>query len=273
MAHPHSAEPMAHGDRDVLERTAPPPARTTAYGADPAQVYDVRLPAGHAAGDDRVVVVHGGFWRERFDRAHAACQAQAFADAGYPVAVVEYRRTGMPGGGWPGTVRRRARRPWPRCAPTPTCPDRLVLVGHSAGRAPRGLGRQPAVGRTAWPAWSSLAGCVDLAGAHAQRLGDGAVEAFMGGAPEDAAGGVCRGRPGAAVPSGAGRPGARGRRRRGAGGGLPVLRRPHGRGRRDRGHPARGGGVRALRAHRPGAPGLRRGPRCGRPTRLLGWAT
>ena len=102
MADPHQS-PGPRDAGDVMERTAPPPTRTTAYGSDPAQVYDVRLPAGTAA-DVTVVVVHGGFWRERFDRSHAGCQAQAFADAGYPVAVLEYRRTGMPGGGWPGTA-------------------------------------------------------------------------------------------------------------------------------------------------------------------------
>jgi hypothetical protein len=41
---------------------APPPARTTAYGSDPAQVYDVRMPTGDPSGTT-VVVVHGGFWR------------------------------------------------------------------------------------------------------------------------------------------------------------------------------------------------------------------
>ena len=79
-----------------------PPARTTAYGIDPAQVYDVRVPAGDPTGTT-VVVVHGGFWRAEWDRAHAAPQAQAFADAGHHVAVVEYRRTGMPGAAGPGT--------------------------------------------------------------------------------------------------------------------------------------------------------------------------
>ena len=73
MADPHQS-PAPRDAGDVMERTAPPPTRTTAYGSDPAQVYDVRLPAGTAA-DVTVVVVHGGFWRERFDRSHAGCQA------------------------------------------------------------------------------------------------------------------------------------------------------------------------------------------------------
>ncbi|MDQ2756482.1 MAG: alpha/beta hydrolase, partial [Actinomycetota bacterium] len=89
--------------------TTPAPARTTSYGDDPAQVYDVREPTtpgptpGAAVRGVTVVVVHGGFWRATYDREHAGPQAQGLADRGFHVAVVEYRRVTMPGGGWPGT--------------------------------------------------------------------------------------------------------------------------------------------------------------------------
>src|SRR5688500_18780349 len=89
----------------------------------------------------------------------------------------------MPGGGWPGTGEDVAAALAALRADA-DLPDSLVLVGHSAGghlgvwaaSQPWGAGLAGVV---------SLAGVVDLAGAHAQRLGDGAVEAFMGGAPED----------------------------------------------------------------------------------------
>ena len=129
MADPHQS-PGPRDAGDVMERTAPPPTRTTAYGSDPAQVYDVRLPAGTAA-DVTVVVVHGGFWRERFDRSHAGCQAQAFADAGYPVAVLEYRRTGMPAAAG-REPRRTSRRVSPRCWPTRAC----LTARSSSGTRP-----------------------------------------------------------------------------------------------------------------------------------------
>jgi acetyl esterase/lipase len=156
-----------------------------AYGADPAQVYDVRLPTSGAPRRSlSVVVVHGGFWRAAYDRGHAGLQAQAFADAGYATAVVEYRRTGMPGGGWPGTpddvaaavaaVRR-----------DPGLPGAPVLVGHSAGGQ-----------LVAWAAaqpWAhgvrgvvSLAGVLDLAGGAQTGVGDGAITAFLGGGPSEA---------------------------------------------------------------------------------------
>jgi acetyl esterase/lipase len=87
----------------------------------------------------------------------------------------------MPGGGWPGTVQdvstgiaavRRDR----------NLPPRLVLVGHSAGG-------HLAVWAAAEPWAAELAGVVSLAGVldltrgWRQRLGDGAVEAFLGGTP------------------------------------------------------------------------------------------
>jgi acetyl esterase/lipase len=127
------------------------------------------------------VVVHGGFWRAEHDRSHAACQAQALADAGHPTAVLEYRRAGMPGGGWPGTADDVAAAVAAVRA-DPAMPERLVLVGHSAGGH-----------LVAWAAgepWASglagavsLAGVVDLTRAQAAGVGAGAVEAFLGGTP------------------------------------------------------------------------------------------
>ena len=75
---------MARDPIQVLDERAAPPTRTTAYGDDPAQVYDVRLPERVTRGLT-VVVVHGGFWRPEYDRGHAGRQAQAFADAGCAV--------------------------------------------------------------------------------------------------------------------------------------------------------------------------------------------
>ncbi len=157
----------------------PGPARTTVYGIDPAQVYDVRLPAAAPTGTT-VIVVHGGFWRAGWDREHAAPQAQAFADAGHHVAVVEYRRTGMPGGGWPGTFA-DVSAVVEAVRADPSLPDRCVLVGHSAGGHLVALAaaRPEATGLSGVVA---LAGCVDLAMTRDRGLGDGAAAAFMGAA-------------------------------------------------------------------------------------------
>lgn len=170
---------------EVLDERAAPPARTEAYGPDPAQVYDVRLPS-RALRRMGVVVVHGGFWRMQHDRGHAGRQAQAFADAGYPTAVVEYRRAGMPGGGWPGTAQ-DVRAAVSAARKDPQLGGRLALVGHSAGGQ-----------LVAWAAaqpWAhglagavSLSGVLDLARAHEQNVGGTAVADFLGGPPQEVPG-------------------------------------------------------------------------------------
>jgi acetyl esterase/lipase len=159
-----------------MRTPVPPPSGTTAYGPDPAQVYDVREPTINPTGTT-VVVVHGGFWKSEWDRAHAAPQAQAFADAGDHVAVVEYRRTGMPGGGWPGTFD-DVRAALGAIQADPALPDQYVLIGHSAGGHLVAL----AAGRAEASSLAgviSLAGCVDLAMTRDLGLGANAAVKFL----------------------------------------------------------------------------------------------
>lgn len=168
-------------ERDVLERTAPPPDRTVSYGDDPAHVYDVRVPASPVGAT--ILVVHGGFWRAAYDRVHAGPQAQALAEAGFHVAVGEYRRAGMPGGGGPGTLD-DIRALVTAVRADGSLPRPLVLVGHSAGGH-----------LVAWAAnqpWAeglagvvALAGCVDLGATDRMHLGDDAALAFLGASPDE----------------------------------------------------------------------------------------
>ncbi|HWG99022.1 MAG TPA: alpha/beta hydrolase fold domain-containing protein, partial [Pilimelia sp.] len=194
---------MEADPRSVLTRPAPPPDATLAYGPLPDQVADLRLPAvtGPArsvapagrGGAPLVLVVHGGFWRSEYDRSHVGPMAADLAARGWPVAVVEYRRTGTPGGGWPGTFQdvaeALARVPdlvagecAARGVPGPA-PGGPVVVGHSAGghlalwlaaTAPRRLRGVLA-----------LAPVADLAAAHELDLDGGAVAALLGGGPAD----------------------------------------------------------------------------------------
>ena len=168
--------------RTILTRAAPPPSRTTAYGPDPAQVYDVRLPTG-APGGIAVAIVHGGFWQAEFDRSHAASQAQAFADNGFHVAVLEYRRVGMAGGGWPGTFE-DVTAAVTAVRADPGLPDRVVLVGHSAGGHLAALLASQPVARGLLGA-VCLAGCVDLAMTARMGLGGRAAQTLMGGEPAE----------------------------------------------------------------------------------------
>ncbi len=174
-------------DRGILDRPAPGPDRTLRYGPGPAQVVDLYLPP--APPPAWVVLVHGGFWRARWDRTHQRPLADALRARGYGVALVEYARTGMPGGGWPGTfddaaaalleVRRHAGEEAP-----------VALVGHSAGghlaawllhqdvAAPQ-PGLAPVAGAV------SLAGCLDLTLVAGLGLDDDAAAALLGGSPTE----------------------------------------------------------------------------------------
>ncbi|MBE1486019.1 alpha/beta hydrolase family protein [Plantactinospora soyae] len=177
--------------RAVLDRPAPPPDARVGYGPDPEQIADLRWP-GTAAGPPRplVVVVHGGFWRAEYDRRHTGPLAADLAARGYPVAQLEYRRTGQPGGGWPGTfddvaagvdavpALAEAAMPTGRMAPGPP-----ILLGHSAGGhlALWYALRNPAGVRGVL----ALAPVVDLGQAYRLDLDGGAVGALLGGGPDD----------------------------------------------------------------------------------------
>lgn len=192
----------------VLTRPAPEPDRSLRYGDHPDQVIDLRLPPA-SSGVHRpvVVVVHGGFWRARYDRRHAGPQAAALAGLGYVVAVPEYRRVGQEGGGWPGTFEDTAM--W--CTAIPGLVrdeigdladlDRIVLVGHSAGGhlALWAASRQPPM-RVRGVV--SLAGVCDLALAATLRLGDGATQDLMGGEPAEVPERYARADPAAMLPIG-----------------------------------------------------------------------
>lgn len=165
---------------DVLTRAAPGPSRTEVFGAQAHQVYDVYEPPPGDGTGVCVILVHGGFWRAAHDRRHLYPMAAALAQQGHLVVLVEYRRTGMAGGGWPATGLDVA-------AAVQTVRDRenaqrtsrpVVLVGHSAGghlatwalHQPAGAGVAGAV---------SLAGCLDLDLVRRLGLGGGAVADLM----------------------------------------------------------------------------------------------
>ena len=164
--------------RGILDHPVLPPGRTTSYGPLPHQVYEV---FGDPAATAWVVLVHGGFWRARWDRTHLRPLASALAREGYAVALVEYARTGMVGGGWDGTstdarAALRAVRAEAGNAP-------VVIVGHSAGGhlAVWLLHQREAAGVAGA---ISLAGCLDLSMVADLGLDDGAAVDLVGGTPQ-----------------------------------------------------------------------------------------
>lgn len=153
------------------------------YGGHPDQVADLRIPAGSAG--PLVVVVHGGFWRREYDRAHTGPMAAALAALGHPVAQLEYRRTG-----YPGTLDDVAAglRALPGLAAdsavemgraVPAGPP--LLVGHSAGGH---LALWSAANGVEATGVLALAPVADLAEAYRRDLGGGAVADLLGGGPQ-----------------------------------------------------------------------------------------
>jgi acetyl esterase/lipase len=180
--------------RDVLTRAAPGPDHTVPYGPHPDQVIDVRLPGRLPA--PLVVLVHGGFWRAEYDRTHTGPMADALAGAGHVVAVPEFRRSGAPGGGWPGTfddVAAALDAAGEVAEDFGADPARTVWAGHSAGghlalwaaarhRLPAGSRWHTGGPRRGRPRGVvSLAGCCSLALCETWDLDDGAAAALMGG--------------------------------------------------------------------------------------------
>ena len=166
---------------DILVRGARPPERTEVTGPAQTDVYDVWEPAADRARGVTVALVHGGFWREEYDRSHLAPLAEALARDGFHVANLEYPRAGMPGGGWPGTGEAVLAHLDAVHADT-KLPDRVVVVGHSAGGH---LALWLASGdRAPWVTGVvALAPAADLAEVDRLGLSDDAARALLGGRP------------------------------------------------------------------------------------------
>lgn len=168
---------------DILSQPQPPPDDRVAYGPDPNQFLEVRLPqnkAPYAA----LLNIHGGFWRSKYDLGHAGHLCQALRAAGVATFNLEYRRVGNPGGGWPGTfedVRSAYRLLRQEHSRFRLEPNRLAIMGHSAGGqlALCLAAHEPTVRQVV-----SLAGVVDLKKAFALHLSNDAVAAFLGGKPD-----------------------------------------------------------------------------------------
>lgn len=179
--------------RDVLTRPAEGPDLVLRYAGHADALVDVFLPArlSHPLRPSPLVVVlHGGFWRQEYDRCHLRPLAGALVRDGFVVAVPEFRRTGGTGG-WPVTGAdvedsvHATGRLIDAAAPGHLDPAQpYVLAGHSAGghlalwaglrAGPRVVGRVVA-----------LAPVADLVEAARRGLDGGAVQLLLGGEPTD----------------------------------------------------------------------------------------
>ena len=181
---------------EILRRPAPEPGLRIAYGPAPSQFGELRLPSG-AGPHPTLIVLHGGFWRSRYDLTLMGHLCIALQAVGLATWNLEYRRVGQAGGGWPGTLLDVARGAdqLREIAPAHGLDrERIYTLGHSAGghlalwlaARPR-LPRRAALheGQPLVPAGAiSLGGVADLQAAQALGLGNGAVDELLGGSPD-----------------------------------------------------------------------------------------
>ena len=169
---------------DIFTLPAPPPDVRLAYGTGPNQFGDLRLPK--AQGPFPVAMnIHGGYWRAKYDLAHAGHFCAALTMKGIGTWNVEYRRVGNDGGGWPATfedivsgyrfLSQIAKR-------YELDMNRVLVIGHSAGGqlAVCLAGHQMSVKNVV-----ALAGVINLRRAWELHLSNDAVVAFLGGKPNE----------------------------------------------------------------------------------------
>jgi acetyl esterase/lipase len=169
---------------DILSLPPPPADQRVAYGADPNQFMDVRIPTGKGP-HPALLNVHGGFWRAKYDLGHAGHLCEALRSAGVATFNVEYRRVGNEGGGWPGSFADiRSAYNYMRQAHAGFHLDekRLTVMGHSAGGQ---LALCLAGHESSLRSAISLAGVVDLKRAFTLHLSNDAVVEFLGGKPSE----------------------------------------------------------------------------------------
>jgi acetyl esterase/lipase len=174
---------VARNSEDILTDPPPPAAdERHAYGSEPKQFGDLRLPAV-----DRLrplaVVVHGGAWQAMYNLIHTGHLCVALAESGIATWNVEYRSRGDVGGTWPGAgvdVAAAIDFVGELTERYPLDPERIALVGHSAGGHLALWGAK----RAGLPV-VALAAVSDLR-ESAERVGpDGAVARFLGGMPDE----------------------------------------------------------------------------------------
>jgi 3-dehydroquinate dehydratase II len=110
-----------------LQNRAAAPFDTVVYGPHPDNVGDIRRPVGEASGI--VILVHGGLWRQEYERDSTETLAVDLTGRGYVTWNIEYRRGAD--GGWPGSAHDVASAIDFMIREMPAVP--VAIVGHSAG--------------------------------------------------------------------------------------------------------------------------------------------
>jgi len=172
---------------DILNLAPPPADSRLAYGSDPNQFLDLRMPSLNKRGQTfpLVINIHGGFWRAKYNLDHAGHLCAALTAKGLATANLEYRRVDNEGGAWPGTfadIRSAYQFLVQNARAHAFDPGKIVVIGHSAGGqlALCLAAHEPSVTRVV-----SLAGVVDLRRTYELHLSNDAVVEFLRGTPKE----------------------------------------------------------------------------------------
>ncbi|WP_201453347.1 alpha/beta hydrolase family protein [Rhodococcus sp. T7] len=157
------------------------PGTIVHYGDDPDQRAELRVPDG--AGPFPVaVLIHGGYWRPRWEFDLMDRLAVDLRARGYVTLNVEYRRPAEKR--WAAMTSDVAAALQAAGSAPEVDPGRVVILGHSAGGqlALRAAADAVADRAAVRPALAvSLAGVLNLRLADDRRLGEGAVATAVGG--------------------------------------------------------------------------------------------
>jgi acetyl esterase/lipase len=161
------------------------------YGSHPSQVAELFRPA--ATGPRPVaVVIHGGFWRHRYNRHLMDDLCRDLAGRGWAAWIVEYRRLGGDGG-WPATFDDIGAAVDALAEVDGLDVGRVVAIGHSAGghlalwvaARPSALVRVTHAVSQAGVADLAEAARLGLSGGAADELVDSRRERFIEASPRE----------------------------------------------------------------------------------------
>jgi acetyl esterase/lipase len=196
---PAAAQSSSRAILNAAKTQLPAATLVAAYGSNPLQKGELRLPKGKGP-FPVAVVIHGGCWNAKMENlSGTAPLADALAARGIATWNIEYRRTGDAGGGYPGTLKDVGAATDYLAVLAKTQPldlSRVAVVGHSSGAhlalwvASRPKLHDPIAGAMTVKPVTAVAidGPGTLApfvGVDAEVCGDPAIVPFMGGTPAE----------------------------------------------------------------------------------------